>query len=90
MSGFGGVLIENGLPHTVVHREFRLHRAAGTAAPLVHLARAAGRPFSRRSIALARDAVLLPLDRAVLRGMAWLERDDPHRRTGTARETVPR
>ncbi len=65
--------------HGVVHKEFRLQRAAGTASPAVHLARAVRRPASRERIARARDAVTLPVDNLVLAGLRRLERRHPAR-----------
>lgn len=58
----------------VVHKEFRLRRAAGTVSPATHLARAARRVASRERLARARDALTLPLDQLVLAGMQRLER----------------
>ena len=60
--------------HGVVHKEFRLRRAAGTVAPAAHLARAVRRAPSRERLARARDAVTLPFDQLVLAGMQQLER----------------
>ena len=60
--------------HVVVHKEFRLHRAAGTTAPVAHLARAVRSRGSRKALGRVRDALTLPLDRAVLGAMARLER----------------
>lgn len=60
--------------YAVVHKEFRLHRAAGTAAAGVHLAGALRAPASRQAVARARDALTLPIDRAVLGAMTRLER----------------
>jgi anaerobic magnesium-protoporphyrin IX monomethyl ester cyclase len=58
--------------HSVVHKEFRLRRAAGTVSPSAHLVRAL-RTGSREGIARARDAVTLPLDQLVLTRMQRLE-----------------
>jgi anaerobic magnesium-protoporphyrin IX monomethyl ester cyclase len=60
--------------HTVVHKEYRLRRAAGTVAPIAHVARAVRRPGSREALGRVRDALTLPLDQLVLAGMARLER----------------
>jgi anaerobic magnesium-protoporphyrin IX monomethyl ester cyclase len=60
--------------HTVVHKEYRLRRAAGTVAPIAHVARAVRRPGSREALGRMRDALTLPLDQLVLVGMARLER----------------
>ncbi|MGH2467921.1 MAG: B12-binding domain-containing radical SAM protein, partial [Candidatus Limnocylindrales bacterium] len=60
--------------HEVVHKEFRLRRAAGTRSVPVHLARAALRPTSHDRLARARDALTLPLDEVVLAGLQRLER----------------
>ncbi|HVA85306.1 MAG TPA: radical SAM protein, partial [Candidatus Saccharimonadales bacterium] len=60
--------------HGVVHKEFRLRRAAGTVSPVAHLGRAATAIASRERLARARDAVTLPLDQLVLAGMQRLER----------------
>jgi anaerobic magnesium-protoporphyrin IX monomethyl ester cyclase len=54
--------------HGVVHKEFRLRKAAGTVSPATHLARAATR-ISRDRLARARDSITLPLDRAALTRM---------------------
>jgi radical SAM superfamily enzyme YgiQ (UPF0313 family) len=51
--------------HRAVHKEFRLHKAAGTASPLTHVVRAL-RTGSREGLARARDAVTLPFDQFVL------------------------
>ncbi|HEY6398193.1 MAG TPA: radical SAM protein [Solirubrobacteraceae bacterium] len=58
--------------HGVVHKEFRLRKAAGTVAPSTHLVRAL-RAGSREGLARARDAVTLPLDQLVLTRMQRLE-----------------
>jgi anaerobic magnesium-protoporphyrin IX monomethyl ester cyclase len=72
--------------HGVIHREFRLRRAAGTTAPLVHLARAARRPTSRERLARAKDALLRPFGEAALTGQRWLE---TRRRPQPARRRLP-
>lgn len=75
--------------HTVIHKEFRLYRAAGTAAPAAHLRRILGGSRARRDLARVRDALTLPFDRAVLAALARLERPrpDPRGRTpGPARQ----
>jgi anaerobic magnesium-protoporphyrin IX monomethyl ester cyclase len=59
--------------HRVVHREFRLRRAAGTTSAVAHVARAAVRPTSRERLGRARDAVLLPVDEHLLRRRARSE-----------------
>jgi anaerobic magnesium-protoporphyrin IX monomethyl ester cyclase len=59
--------------HGVVHREFRLLRAAGTTAPWPHLRRALRRPWSRRALGRLRDAVTLPVDRLLLDTRARLD-----------------
>jgi anaerobic magnesium-protoporphyrin IX monomethyl ester cyclase len=64
--------------HRVVHKEFRLRRAAGTVSPATHLARAATR-ISRDRLARARDALTLRVDDAVLARMQRREE-----RAGTA------
>jgi anaerobic magnesium-protoporphyrin IX monomethyl ester cyclase len=63
--------------HGVVHKEFRLHRAAGTTAPATHVVRAVRARGSRHALGRVRDALTLPLDRAVLGAMARLERPHP-------------
>jgi anaerobic magnesium-protoporphyrin IX monomethyl ester cyclase len=60
--------------HRVVHKEFRLRRAAGTVSATTHLARVAQEPRSRDRLARARDAVTLPLDELVLDRVARIER----------------
>ncbi len=62
--------------HGVVHREFRLLRAAGTTAPWPHLRRVLRRPWSRPALARLRDAVTLPMDRLLLAARARLDRSD--------------
>jgi radical SAM superfamily enzyme YgiQ (UPF0313 family) len=59
--------------HGVVHREFRLRRAAATPSPVVHLARALRRPASRDRLARLKDALILPFDELVLAGLQRLE-----------------
>ena len=63
--------------HGVVHREFRLRRAAGTVALPTHLGRALRRPLSRERLGRARDALQLPLDEVLLR--AARRREDRRR-----------
>jgi ubiquinone/menaquinone biosynthesis C-methylase UbiE len=64
--------------HRVVHKEFRLRKAAGTRTPLRHVANAARSVTSREQLGLARDAVTLPLDEFVLHRMERREqRDEP-------------
>ena len=63
--------------HTLVHREFRLQRAAGTTTPWPHLAKLLRSPFRRDLLARARDAIVLPVDRVALTLMARLERRRP-------------
>ena len=60
--------------HGVVHKEFRLWRAAETESPFRHLGRALRRPVSRGALGRARDAVTLPLDRVVLAGLERVDR----------------
>ena len=60
--------------HGVVHKEFRLWRAAGTESPIRHVARALRRPTSRDALGRARDALTLPVDRLVLAGFERLDR----------------
>jgi anaerobic magnesium-protoporphyrin IX monomethyl ester cyclase len=60
--------------HRVVHKEFRLRRAAETVSPAAHLARAARQPSSRDRLGRARDAVTLPLDQLRLDRMQRSER----------------
>ena len=71
--------------HEVVHKEFRLRRAAGTRSPLRHVGRAVRWPPSRERLARARDALTLPFDELVLAG---LERRDRSRRRTTRRLEV--
>ena len=59
--------------HGVVHREFRLRRAAATTAPMAHLARWVRRPVARDRVARLKDALILPFDELVLSGMQRLE-----------------
>ncbi len=66
--------------HTAIHREYRLHRAAGTAAPWVHIAAAIRSRGAHRELGRARDALALPVDRLVLAAMAGLEAIRPNRR----------
>ena len=60
--------------HALVHKEFRLWRAAATESPIRHVARALRRPTSRDALGRARDAVTLPVDRLVLAGLERLDR----------------
>jgi anaerobic magnesium-protoporphyrin IX monomethyl ester cyclase len=60
--------------HGVVHKEFRLWRAAGTHWPIRHVTRAVRHPRSRDALGRLRDAVTLPLDRLVLAGLERLDR----------------
>ena len=60
--------------HRVVHKEFRLHRAAGTVAPATHLVRVARGRGSRERLARARDAITLPADERILRRLTRTER----------------
>jgi anaerobic magnesium-protoporphyrin IX monomethyl ester cyclase len=60
--------------HQVVHKEFRLRKAAGTRMPAQHVANAARGVTSRERLGLARDAVTLPLDEFVLQRMERRER----------------
>jgi anaerobic magnesium-protoporphyrin IX monomethyl ester cyclase len=60
--------------HGVVHREFRLLRAAGTTSPWPHVRAAVRRPASRAALGRLRDALVLPFDRALLGGLARLDR----------------
>jgi anaerobic magnesium-protoporphyrin IX monomethyl ester cyclase len=53
--------------HRVVHKEFRLQKAAGTRSPARHLARAAVHVGSRDRLGRARDALTLPFDEWHLR-----------------------
>jgi anaerobic magnesium-protoporphyrin IX monomethyl ester cyclase len=53
--------------HRVVHKEFRLQKAAATVSPATHLARAATNVGSRYRLGRARDALTLPLDEWRLR-----------------------
>lgn len=69
--------------HSIVHKEHRLHQAAGTVSPAVHLRNLVRRGNRRRALARARDAVTLPVDRVLLRGMAFLEEARRGRRTGS-------
>lgn len=64
------------LLHRVVHKEFRLQKAAGTRSPSTHLVRAARRPASRERLGRARDSLTLPLDQRALHRM---ERRPRHR-----------
>jgi anaerobic magnesium-protoporphyrin IX monomethyl ester cyclase len=64
--------------HRVVHKEFRLRRAAGTVAATTHLRRAARRMTSRDRLARARDAVTLPFDE---RRLARLQRAERQQRS---------
>jgi anaerobic magnesium-protoporphyrin IX monomethyl ester cyclase len=48
--------------HRVVHKEFRLQRAAGTTAATTHLRRVVRHVGSRDRLARARDAITLPFD----------------------------
>ncbi len=66
--------------HRVVHKEFRLRKAAVTRTPVRHVANAARSVTSREQLGLARDAVTLPLDEFVLHRMERREqRDEPVR-----------
>jgi hypothetical protein len=56
-----------------VHREFRLHPAAGTTAVRRHVGRVLRNPLSRDRLGRARDAVVLPLDEWRLRRRAAAE-----------------
>jgi anaerobic magnesium-protoporphyrin IX monomethyl ester cyclase len=60
--------------HGVVHREFRLQRAAGTTAPWPHIGRALRRPWSRPALGRLRDALVLPVDRLLLAARVGLDR----------------
>jgi anaerobic magnesium-protoporphyrin IX monomethyl ester cyclase len=60
--------------HQVVHKEFRLRKAAATVSPATHLARAARRFSSRDRLGRARDAVTLPFDELRLDRMQRAER----------------
>ena len=62
--------------HRVVHREFRLLRAAGTTAPWTHLRRALRRPWSRPVLGRLRDAFSLPVDRLLLDARVRMDRGD--------------
>ncbi len=64
--------------HAVVHKEYRLHRAAGTTAPAVHVAGAVRAGGSRQALGRLRDALTLPVDRAVLGAMARIEHPRTH------------
>ena len=70
--------------HSIVHKEHLLHQAAGTVSPAVHLRNLVRRGNRRRALARARDAVTLPVDRVLLRGMAFLEEARRGGRTGGA------
>ena len=65
--------------HRVVHKEFRLQKAAGTRSPARHLARAAARVGSRDRLGRARDALTLPFDEWQLRR---LQRSEQRRAKG--------
>jgi anaerobic magnesium-protoporphyrin IX monomethyl ester cyclase len=60
--------------HGLVHREFRLLRAAATTSPWPHIRAAIRRPANRAALGRLRDALLLPLDRALFAGLVRLER----------------
>jgi anaerobic magnesium-protoporphyrin IX monomethyl ester cyclase len=60
--------------HGLVHKEFRLWRAAGSDRPMRHVARAVRHPRSRAALGRLRDAVTLPIDRLVLAGLERLDR----------------
>ncbi len=76
--------------HVAIHKEFRLHKAAGTASPAVHLAAAIRSGGRGKSLARLRDSLTLPLDRAQLALMAGWERIRPDRRAMREMpETVP-
>jgi anaerobic magnesium-protoporphyrin IX monomethyl ester cyclase len=62
--------------HRVVHKEFRLDKAAGTRSPARHLTRAVRGVPSRDRLALARDAVTLPYDEFVLHRREQREQND--------------
>jgi anaerobic magnesium-protoporphyrin IX monomethyl ester cyclase len=63
--------------HRVVHKEFRLRKAAGTRSPARHLARAAANVGSRDRLGRARDALTLPLDEWHLRRLQRSEQRRP-------------
>jgi radical SAM superfamily enzyme YgiQ (UPF0313 family) len=63
--------------HGVVHKEFRLHQAAGTTDLAAHVARVLRSRGSRRALGRVRDALTLPFDRAVLGAMARMQRPRP-------------
>ena len=65
--------------HTAVHKEYRLHRAAGTAAPAFTCRQRPRTAAARHALARARDALTLPVDRAGAGGPC------PARRAASAR-----
>jgi anaerobic magnesium-protoporphyrin IX monomethyl ester cyclase len=66
--------------HVATHKEYRLHKAARTSSPLVHLAGAVSGGGRGKSLARLRDSVTLPVDRVALMTMAGWERVRPDRR----------
>ncbi len=72
--------------HGVVHREFRLRRAAGTVSMATHLVRAVRRPLSRERLARLRDALRLPVDEVLLR---LARRREKRRRVSDLRVVEP-
>jgi anaerobic magnesium-protoporphyrin IX monomethyl ester cyclase len=66
--------------HVAIHKEFRLHKAMGTAAPPVHVVAAVRSLGRRKTLARVRDAFTLPFDRAQLAVVAGLELVRPDRR----------
>jgi len=73
--------------HGIVHKEFRLRRAAGTTSPAVHVARAVVRPVSRERLGRMRDAVTLPMDEVALGTMRRLEERRPRDARGLGART---